>query len=261
MTRPTLLLLATCLASAAVAQPAGVLKADHAFAWWVLRSAPPDAVLLADGPADAPVLRQVQASGLRPDVVVVAFPDLSDPEASRALAAAYGLPLPDSLDTFAPRLGARGSTDTPDGRLYTLADRVLDHWLAPGVLDRPLVAAVTLNPIVLGTKTEVVDRGAVLAPASERGFDAGAAWASLQGLRGEDFVAPELEPGRLDPAGLVLFQMLQTAVTFAQDGDAEAAERVYVAAVAFAQTSDRPGDPLVETARFWIDDALADRTP
>ncbi|MEM6289258.1 MAG: hypothetical protein AAF845_19130 [Bacteroidota bacterium] len=253
------LLLGATFATAAAAQPAGSLAADRAFARWVLEAAPPGAVLLADGPADAPVLLQAQGEGLRPDVAVVPFPSLAAPEAARALAERHGLPLPDSVETFAPRLGDRGSTDTPEGRLYTLADRVLDHWLS-GALDRPLVAAVTLNPAVLGTKTDVADRGATLVPAPMSAFDASAAWASMARLDGADFAAPaDLDPGRLDPGGIVLFQMLQTAVTFAQSGDPEAAERVYVAAATFARTSGRPGDPLVEAARFWIDDALADR--
>ena len=254
MTRAALLLWVWL---AVAVRPVDAQGADRAFARWVLAAAPPDAVLLADGPVDAPVLQEVQGEGLRPDVVVVEVPTLSDPEAVRALASRHGLPLPDSVETFVPRLGARGSTDTPAGRVYTLADHVLDHWLEPGALGRPLVAAVTLNPVVLGVKTDLVDRGATLAPASASGFDPEAAWATFADIRGEDFASPEAAPGTFDAGGVVLFQMLQTAVSFAQEGDPEAAERAYVHAVAFAHASGRDGDPLVEIARTWIDDALA----
>ena len=62
-----------------------------------------------------------------------------------------------------------------------------------------------------------------------------------------------------DPAGIALFQALQTAVALAQEGDSEGAETVYAQAVAFATAAGRPDDPLVSVAREWIDDAAGAR--
>lgn len=251
------------LAAPGVWRPAAL-----AFARWTLRHAPPDAVLLTNGGvATAPVVIAQRAEGLRPDVAVVDVTLLDDPAAARRVAAAHGLPLPDAVDAFRPRLDPRGSTATPEGRRYTLRDAVLDRWLADaasGALGRPLVAAITLDPEVLGAKTDVVDRAAHLAPADSFGFDAEAARAAVATLDGAAFAGP---PGSLavpgpdgpalpfDAAGVVLFQALQTAVALAQGGDAAGAEAVYAQAVAFAEAAGRADDPLVAVARQWIDDA------
>lgn len=236
----------------------------RAYARWTLTAAPPDAVLLTNGDADTVPMRMLQAvGGLRTDVVVVNVPMLALPEVARRLAEVHALPLPDAVEAFEPRPDPRGSTETPDGRVYTLADYVLDHWLR--YLERPLVGALSLDPAVLGTKTDVVDRGATLAPASAPGFDPEAARASFEGVDGGAFAGPVVSDGDrspvrraglFDPGGLVLFQMLQTAVSFAEAGDAEAAETAYVHAVAFAEATGHADDPLVPTAREWIDAAL-----
>ncbi|WP_420455164.1 hypothetical protein [Rubrivirga sp.] len=240
-----------------------------AFARWTLANAPPDAVLLSDGDADTIPLRIAQhVEGLRPDVSVVHVPLLDVPDVARRVARSEGLPLPNTVETFVPRGDARGSTDTAEGRTYTLRDAVLDRWLVAsmdGALGRPLVATLTLDPRVLGTKTDVVDRGAHLAPASAPSFDAQAAQAAFAGLDGGAFLGPLVHPSDRDPArrafpfdpgGLVLFQMLQTSVTFAQDGDAASADAMHAQAVAFAAAAGRADDPLIGTAQEWIDAAL-----
>ncbi len=236
-----------------------------AFARWTLATAPPNAVVLANGEADTIPLQTAQRDGLRPDVAVVDVPMLDVPAVARRIAEAERLPLPDSVETFRPRVDARGSTDTPEGRTYTVRDAVLDRWLdasADASLGRPLVAALTLDPIVLGTKTDVVDRGAHLVPAPQPGFDAGAARAAFARLDGADFLGPLVHPTDrspglpFDPGGLVLFQMLQTSVTFAQESDAVSADAVHARAIAFAHAAGRAGDPLIGTAREWIDAAL-----
>ena len=239
-----------------------------AFARWTLANVPPDAVLLTNGDADTVPIRIAQAvEGLQPDVAVVNVPLLELPEVARQTAAAHGLPLPDSVETHVSRFDPRGSAATPEGRIYSLRDTVIDTWLAAsasGALGRPLVAAITIDPDVLGTKTEVVDRAAHLAPAAAFGFDAEAARTAVAGLDGAAFVGPLVSPGDrspvrravpFDPAAIVLFQALQTAVSLAQAGDAAGAESVYEAAVAFASGAGRADDPLVAVARQWIDDA------
>ena len=243
-----------------------------AFARWTLASAPPDAVLLTNGDADTIPLAMAQAlGGLRPDVAVVNVPLLDLPDLAERQVERHGLPRPDSLGTFEPRIDQRGSWGTPDGWVFSLRDHVVHHWIEEdraGRLGRPLVAALTLDPGILGSKTYLTDRGAFLDPEPEQAFDAETARAAFAGLDGADFRGPLVSDGDrspvrrafpFDPGALVLFQWLQTAVTFAQDGDRAAAEATYADAVAFAQAFGTPNDLLVETARQWIDDALGGR--
>ena len=241
-----------------------------AFARWVLRSLPEDAVLLTNGDADTSPNRILQeVEGLRPDVLIVNVPMLELPEVARRIAEADGLPLPDTVEAFESRYDPRGSVSTPEGRIYSLRDAVLDAWLAAhfdGTFGRPLVAAITMDPDVLGTKTGVVDRGAHLAPSDvlDYDFDADAAREAVADLDGAAFVGPLVSPADrspvrrmmpFDPAGVALFQALQTAVALAQGGDAAGAEAVYAQAVDFAAAAGRADDPLVAVARQWIDDA------
>ncbi|PAP76570.1 tetratricopeptide repeat protein [Rubrivirga marina] len=243
-----------------------------ALARWALRNLPPDAVLLTNGDGDTVPSRLLQeVEGLRPDVAVVNVPMLDLPEVAHRTAEANGLPLPDSVETHVARHDPRGSTATPDGRIYSLRDAVVDGWLAAhfdGTLGRPLVAAITLDPEVLGTKTEIADHVAYLAPSETFGFDAQLGRAAVADLDGTAFAGPLVSKGDrspvrrmmpFDPAGIVLFQALQTAVALAQEGDSEGAETVYAQAVAFSVTSGRADDPLVGVAREWIDDAVTGR--
>ncbi|MGB3545039.1 hypothetical protein [Rubrivirga sp.] len=232
-----------------------------AFARWTLRAAPQNSLLLADGPSDAAVLRMVQdLEGVRPDVVIVPFSMLEYPGVLSGLAQRE-VPVLDPAG-FQPRPDARGSRDSAGGRMYTLADAVLDRWLEDGHV---VVGSITLDPLVLGTKGGVVDRGALLAPGPSS-FDADAATASFRGIDPSAFDGPAVTPGDrdpvrraspFDPGGVVLFQMLQTAVAHAQEGDEEAAESAYAQAVSFAQGSGRESEPLVPIAREWVDDALS----
>ncbi len=232
-----------------------------AFARWTLNAAPENALLLADGPGDAAVLRTVQdLEDVRPDVTVVPFSMLERPAVLEGLAA-RDIPVPDP-GGFQSRVDARGSLESPGGRIYTLADAALDGWLEAG---RTVVGSITLDPLVFGTKGGVVDRGALLAPGPSS-FDADAATASFEGIDPSVFDGPAVTQGDRDPArraspfdpgGVVLFQMLQTAVAHAQDGDEDAAEAAYAQAVSFAQGSGRANEPLVPIAREWVDDALA----
>ena len=237
-----------------------------AFARWTLLNVPEGAVLLTNGDADTVPMRIAQAvEGLRPDVAVVNVPLLDVPEVARHVAATEGLPLPDTVEAFVARYDARGSSDSPDGRLYTLRDAVLDRWLAAsadGSLGRPLVAALTLDPGLLGFKTGLVDVGAALVPSPEPGFDADAARAAFVGLDGAAFRGALVHPTDrspvrrafpFDPGSIVLFQMLQTAVTFAQALQPADAEAVLADAIVFAAAAGRPDDPLIATAREWLD--------
>jgi len=239
-----------------------------AFARWTLQHVPAGAVVLTGGDSDTIPMRIVQrVEGLRPDMAVVDAGLLEMPEVARRVSEAEGLPLPDSVETFAPRRDGRGSTETPDGRLYTLRDAVVDRWReasASGTLGRPLVAALTLEPAILATKTDLLDRGPYLVPASSAGFDAEAARAAFAELEGRAFVgdlvsdddrSPIRHAFPFDPGGIVLFQILQTAVTLAQDGDAEGAEAVYARARQFAADAGKADDPLIAVARDWIDAA------
>lgn len=239
-----------------------------AFARWTLANAPPDAILLTNGDGDTLPMEIVRhAEGFRPDVAIVNVSLLDVPAVARRVAEEEGLPLFESIEIYAPRYHKRGSTDTPEGRIYSLRDHMIDLWLAAwadGTLDRPIVATITIDPAILGTKTEVVDQGALLAPDEVTWFDAWAARDAFEGLDGGAFRGPLAHPAErsavrlafpFDPGALVLFQMLQTAVSFAQVDDPETAETVYADAITFAQAAGRPDDPLIVTAREWIDEA------
>ena len=123
---------------------------------------------------------------------------------------------------------------------------------------RPVVGALTLDPEVFGRAAPaVVSAGAYQRPAraDEPPFDLTAAEASADGVRGADFAGPH--ESVVDFGGVVLFQLLQTAVSHAQAGDRAAAERAYTRARTFAADAGLAGDPLVGIAREWVDDALA----
>ena len=115
-----------------------------------------------------------------------------------------------------------------------------------------------LDPEVFGRVAPMtVSAGAYQRPgrADEPPVDLAASEASADAVRGADFAGPS--EGVVDLGGVVLFGLLQTAVSHAQAGDRAAAERAYVRAAAFARDAGRPADPLVGTAREWIDTALA----
>lgn len=202
-----------------------------ALARWTLASAPRDAVLLAQTDGDAAPLRMLQeVHGLRTDVEVVSVAVVGEARAGEIAA---------SWETSA----------------------------------RPVVGALTLDPGVLGAHAPaLVLAGAYQRPgrADELPFDLTAAEATADLARGADFVGPRVSAQDRDPArraspvdlgGIVLFNLLQTAVAQAQAGDRTMAERAYVRAVTFARDARLADDPLVGIAREWIDSALAAQTP
>ena len=229
-----------------------------ALARWTLRSVPPDAVLLAQTDGDAVPLRMLQSvEGLRPDVTVVHVGLLGDADYAACIVEDAGLPLPDML---ADTSGA----DVRRGGLVA-------EWTA-STLDgssRPVVGSLTLDADVLGRHAPaVVSAGAYQRPgtADEPPFDLATAEASADRLRGADFVGPRTSAADRDSArlaspvdlgGVVLFQLLQTAVSHAQAGAAAAAEQAYARARTFAAEAQIADDPLVAIAREWIDSALA----
>ena len=229
-----------------------------ALARWTLESVPPDAVLLAQTDGDAVPLRMLQSvEGLRLDVTVVHIGLLGDADYASCIVEDAGLPLPDTL------------ADTVDADMRS--DALVAEWAAWALAGaaRPLVGALTLDAGVLGRHAPaVVSAGAYQRPgtADEPPFDLAVAESSAGRLRGADFVGPRVSAGDRDPArlaspvdlgGVVLFQLLQTAVSHAQAGDRAAAERAYTRARTFAADAGLAGDPLVGIAREWIDDALA----
>jgi tetratricopeptide (TPR) repeat protein len=237
-----------------------------AMARWILASVPEGAVLLAQGDDDAaPMATIQQAEGLRPDVTVLPVSWLRHPWFARLAAAQTGFPLPDSLS---PRPwsdpGPFSFRDAPT------RDSVLTTWLAAhaaGALPRPLAAALTLDPSILGARARgVADHGAYLVPADRDGLVLAAAAESTARLDGSAFLGPRVSAQdrstarRAFPAdlgGIALFQALQVAVSHAQAGDRDAAEAAYAHAVAFAEAAGLSEAFLIETARAWIDDALA----
>ena len=232
-----------------------------ALARWALESVPPCAVLLAQGDGDAVPLAILQTvDGLRPDVTVVDVGLLGDARYARTLAAGDSLPVPDPLAE-------------DDAGASTRRDGLVAEWAAEALAGgRPLAAALTLDPQTLGQTGPVVMAGAFVRPGTgdEPQIDLAASEAAAGRVRGADFVGPRTSPTDTDPArraspvdlgGVVLFQLLQTAVSHAQAGDGSAAERAYARAVTFAADAQIADDPLVGTAREWIDAALASRQP
>ena len=144
----------------------------------------------------------------------------------------------------------------PDVRVVRASDEpgLAATWRAS---DRPVVGTLTLDPEAFGRVAPMtVSAGAFTRPglADAPPFDLAAAEATADSVRGADFTEPP--DGIVDLGGVVLFQLLQTAVSHAQAGDAASAERAYARAVTFARDSGHPDDPLVAIAREWIDDAL-----
>ena len=202
-----------------------------ALARWTLASVPRDAILLAQADGDATPLRMLQTvDGVRPDVEIV----------SVAVAG----------EARVAEIAASWDTST-----------------------RPVVGALTLDPGVLGEHADaLVLAGAYQRPGTtdEPPFDLAAAEARADLVRGADFVGPRVSARDRDPArraspvdlgGIVLFNLLQTAVAHAQAGDGAMAERAYVRAVTFATDARLADDPLVGIAREWIDSALAAQPP
>ncbi len=145
----------------------------------------------------------------------------------------------------------------PDVRVVRAADEpgIAATWSASV---RPVVGTLTLDPEVFGRVAPMtVSAGAYTRPglADAPPFDLTAAEAAADSVRGADFAGPP--DGIVDLGGVVLFQLLQTAVSHAQAGDRVSAERAYARAVAFARDAGHAADPLVAIARAWIDDALA----
>ena len=202
-----------------------------ALARWTLASVPPGAVLLAQTDGDAAPLRGLQVvHRLRPDVEVVSVAVAGEARVAEIVAA----------------------------------------WKTSV---RPVVGALTLDPGVLGAHADaLVLAGAYQRPggADESPFDLASAEAAADLARGADFVGPRMSPGDRDPerraspvdlGGIVLFNLLQTAVAHAQAGSRSMAERAYVRAVTFSSDARLADDPLVGIAREWIDSALAAQTP
>ena len=226
-----------------------------ALARWTLEAAPSGAILLAHGDGDAiPAAMLQHTDRLRPDVTVVHVGLLAEPGYVRRLAEGDGLPL------------------GPDPAGLLALDALVAFWIAEaasGHLDRPVVGTLTLDADVIGRHAPaVVSAGAYQRPgtATEPPFDRAAAEAAAGHASGADFVGPRVSPADCDSArvaspvdlgGVVLFQLLQTAVSHAQAGDAAAAEQAYARARTFAVEAQTPDDPLVAIAREWIDAALA----
>jgi hypothetical protein len=123
---------------------------------------------------------------------------------------------------------------------------------------RAVVGALTLDPEVFGRAAPaVVSAGAYQRPgrADEPPFDLAAAEGSANSVHGVDFAGPP--EGIVNLGGVVLFGLLQTAVSHAQAGDVASAERAYARSQTFADEAHLADDPLVGIAREWIDDALA----
>lgn len=228
-----------------------------ALARWTLGSAPWGAVLLAQGDGDAlPMLGLQLTEGLRPDVAVVHHDLLGDARYAAHVAERAGLPFPDPLSEVGPNVRREG---------------LVAEWTAGALAGttRPLVGALTLDPAVLGRHAAVVVSAGAYQAAGDGDappFRLAAAEAAAGRVRGRDFVGPRTSPtdrdsvrlaSPVDLGGIVLFQLLQTAVSHAQAGDGPAAERAYARAVAFASEAEIADDPLVAIARQWIDEALA----
>ncbi len=166
--------------------------------------------------------------------------------------------LADSVDAGA-LLTLQAAGLRPDVRIVRATDEpgLAATW-ATSV--RPVVGTLMLDPETFGRVAPMtVSAGAYQRPgtADEPPVDLAASEASADDVHGVDFAGPP--EGVVDLGGVVLFGLLQTAVTHAQAGDRAAAERAYVRATAFARDAGRPGARLVGTARAWIDTALIPR--
>lgn len=116
---------------------------------WMLRSAPPNAVLFTRYHEDwVPISIAQTVEGLRPDVTVVSVNDLETPWYVRRVAAATGYPVPPA---------AQGLEDEEllphDGVVGTLKDHAGVLWVrewTEGRNPRPLVVAATASTMFFG---------------------------------------------------------------------------------------------------------------
>ena len=144
----------------------------------------------------------------------------------------------------------------PDVRIVA-ADDEPDLAATWATSERPVVGTLMLDPEVFARVADAtIAAAAYQRPGilDEPPFDLAASEATADLVRGADFAGPS--EGIVDLGGVVLFGLLQTAVSHAQDGSRAAAERAYARAVAFARDAGHADDPLVGTAREWIDAAL-----
>ncbi|MEL6614401.1 MAG: tetratricopeptide repeat protein [Bacteroidota bacterium] len=244
-----------------------------AYARWVLREVPENALVLTNGDADTvpmQILRHVE--GLRPDVAVVNVPLIGMPGVVREAADRFDLPLPDSLNTFESRYDARGSVEVwPDRRWFTLSDHVLAFWLAEseaGRLQRPVVAAHTVVDSAIDTKATFRDFGAYRLAHAEPGAEVEAIRRSLDGIRGDDFSGPAASPQDRSPvrhssgpfALGPLFEYATLALDFALSGSLDAATATLDEAEAFARGAGVPNTPAMDYVRREIA-TLAAETP
>ncbi len=248
-----------------------------ALARWVLSDVPQDALLLAYGDGDTvPLEMLTRVEGFRPDVTVVNVSLAGYPPAARGYAALYGLPLPDSIETFESRYDARGSMRQYPTNVYWLSDHVIDYWLAESAAGRfrPVVAAPTMDRAVLANKTGVIYRGAYAEPDPASGVDPERVQTdvesfarSLAELRGDDFAGPAASAQDRSPvrhgaesyAYVPLYSLLWLAYEHATLDSPEASNTAFADAEAFARGAGLGGDPAIARYRENIDRLNASR--
>ena len=226
-------------------------NARLALVTWVLESAPENAMLLMQGEDDAvPALMLQQVVGVRPDVSIVHTDWL-----------AYAWSWSTNLEHVELISSIDSSTDARRGKI--LDALVSDRHDS---VRRPLVASITLDPSIVGSRAPgMVDGAAVLWPADSSSYDLEAAARSVALLDGAEFRGPNVSEHDRNPrrnafpvqlGGIPLFHACQVAVSHAQNGDRDAAEAAYRHAVEFARAAGLEDDALIPIARQWIDDAL-----
>ncbi len=124
------------------------------FGRWMLRTVPPDAILITNGDMDTyPLLVCQAAEGFRKDVTIVERGLLGTTDFLRYLKERHNLPVPFSESKIEVLLGSR---EMEENYLY-LSDLVFEAWIEMkkgGKLDRPIALAITLDRAVIARERD-----------------------------------------------------------------------------------------------------------
>jgi len=217
---------------------------------WVLRSLPPEAILLTNGDMDTyPVAALQEVEGLRSDVVLVNRGTLNEPWYARYIRDAKGVPLP-VTDTELERLGVRQGAG---GLVVSVAEQIIAGWIKmfqDGRLARPVTFASTISETYMDrfkkplqfcgaytvVRTEEVDRP-----------DVEAIKAGLSHVTPEDFFGPWVSDQDRSPVrGMgtknIVRNVTHSALTLAEQAAARGDAKSFARWLAFARTLDDGSD-------------------
>ncbi len=164
------------------------------FARWMLRTLPPNSILVTNGDMDTYPLLAVQAAdGFRSDVTVVERGLLGTTHFIKYLKEQHHLPIPMSN----PEIESLLSSSQAEENYFLVADEIFKRWLAlrkRGKLTRPIALAVTLDPAMYKGREDHLEYAGPFYLWHEKPVDKendpAALRASLAAIEPRDFAGP-----------------------------------------------------------------------